>query len=428
MNSDLEKSTIRAVTWRLIPLLVLGYLIAYVDRINVGFAATALRHDLGLSNSAFGFGAGLFFFGYFLFEVPSNLILERVGARLWMARIMIGWGILSSAMVLVGGEYSFYLLRFLIGIGEAGFFPGVLFLIVLWYPKSYRTRLMALFTAGIPLSSVIGAPLSSLLLGLDGWLGLPGWWWMFLLEGGPAILVGLALFLLLPNRPRDAAWLSAAQKDWLDAMLAAEDHRPQPWRLRETLSSFYQPRVLALALSLFANIAASIGLAIFLPQIIASTGTSRMLTGWLTTVPALFGLVGLYVISRLAGRYGDRPMLIVSVLLSFAGLLIAAFFGEGGASVIGLAALSLAAMGIHGLKGPFWSLAPVALSGPAAAGGIAWINSIGNLGGWFGPTIIGWASDQFHGYHASMYALAILQLLAAMLLLLWAPRNQPVRK
>ena len=422
-KSPLETATLRTITWRLMPLLLLGYLTAYVDRINIGFAATALRHDLHLSNTAFGFGAGLFFVGYFFFDVPSNLMLERVGARRWMARIMIVWGLTSAAMVLATGPLSFYALRFLVGVGEAGFFPGVIFLIVLWYPKAYRTRLMALFSAGIPLSSVIGAPLSSALLGLDGVWGLPGWQWMFLAEGLPAVLVGILLYRLLPDSPRDAAWLSPEQKDWLQTTLGREPDRPKPWRLSDTLSSFYQPKVLALSLALFINIAASVGLAVFLPQIIMSGDAGRMETGWLTAIPAAFGLVGLYVLGKLSDRHGDRPILMLSLLLSFAGLLLASLFGGGGATALGLATLSLGAFGIFGLKGPFWALTPVVLAGPAAAGGIAWINSIGNLGGFVGPTLIGWASDHFHGYQAAMLLLAALHAVAMALLLAWPPKR-----
>ena len=416
MTEEMQKRTIRTLTLRIIPILLVGYLIAYVDRINIGFAATALKHDLGLSNTVFGFGAGLFFVGYFFFEVPSNLLLEKIGPRVWLARIMISWGILSAGMVFVRGEYSFYALRFLIGIAEAGFFPGVLFIIATWFPQNYQTRLMGLFSAGIPLSSVIGAPLSGALLGLNGVMGLPGWWWMFVLEGVPAVLLGVALYLLLPDRPRNARWLSAEQKDWLEDALAASPWRHQPSRLRDTLKSFYDPRVLALALCMFCNIAASIGLAVFLPQIVASMGVSRMATGWITAIPAAFGVLGLYGLGWLSDRTGNRRlMLLVSIGISFVGLLLAARFGAGGASAIGIVALSFGALGIFGLKAPFWALVPTVVAGPAMAGGIAWINSIGNLGGAFGPGIIGWLSDVFGGYEAGIYALAAAQLVAGLL-------------
>ena len=414
-DEALERRTIRAIAWRLIAILLLGYLIAYVDRINVGFAALPMRKEFGLSNTVFGFGAGLFYAGYFLFDVPSNLMLEKIGARRWMARIMILWGVMSAGMILVRGTGSFYLLRFLLGLAEAGFFPGVIFLIVLWFPMAYRTRLMALFSAGIPLSSMIGAPLSSALLKLDGALGLPGWQWMFLAEGIPAVLVGVALYRWLPDGPGEARWLDDAQKAWLKRTLTAEPNRPAPARIGETLRSFYDPKVVALSLALFCNIAASVGLAVFLPQIVASMGVRGMAVGFLTAVPATAGLAGLYVLGAAAARFGDRAMLLLSLGLSFAGLIVAAKFGAGGASAIGLASLAVAGFGIFGLKGPFWGMAPTILPAAAAAGGIAWINSIGNLGGWAGPSMIGWMSDLLGGYEGGMYGLAAAQIIAAAL-------------
>jgi ACS family tartrate transporter-like MFS transporter len=419
----LERRTIRAIAWRMIAILLLGYLIAYVDRINVGFAALPMRKEFGLSNTVFGFGAGLFYAGYFLFDVPSNLLLEKVGARRWMARIMIVWGVTSASMILVRGTNSFYLLRFLLGLAEAGFFPGVIFLIVLWFPMAYRTRLMALFSAGIPLSSMIGAPLSSALLGLDGVLGLPGWQWMFLAEGIPAVLVGLLLYRWLPDAPSQAYWLDDAQKDWLKHTLAAEPNRPAPARIGETLRSFYDPKVVALSLALFCNIAASVGLAVFLPQIVASMGMHGMAVGLLTAIPATAGLAGLYILGAGAARFGDRTMLLISLGLSFAGLIVAARFGAGGASATGLAALAVAGFGIFGMKGPFWGMTPTILSATAAAGGIAWINSIGNLGGWAGPSMIGWMSDLLGGYEGGMYGLATAQVVAALLVWWLLPRR-----
>lgn len=427
MTDTLERRTVRAVTWRLIPLLLIGYVIAYVDRINIGFAAGALKSHFGIPNTALGFGGGLFYAGYFLFDVPSNLMLERIGARRWMARIMIGWGILSAGMVLVRGTWSFYLLRLLLGLGEAGFFPGVIFLIVLWFPKAHRTRLMALFSAGIPLSSVIGAPLSSALLGLDGMWGVPGWQWLFLSEGFPAVLVGIALYVWLPDRPAEARWLDSRQKAWLTRTLAAEPDRPEPSRLSQTLRAAYNPGSIALSLALFCNIAASVGLAVFLPQIVARLGVDRMTIGWLTAMPAAAGLIGLYVLGWAAGRFGDRAMLQMSLALSLAGLLVAAKFGQGGASVLGLGALCVAGFGIFGLKGPFWAMTPIVLAADAAAGGIAWINSIGNLGGWVGPSMIGWMSDHWGGFAGSLYALAGAQALAMLLILFLLPRQRAPR-
>jgi ACS family tartrate transporter-like MFS transporter len=416
MTTDLERTTIRIVTWRLIPLLLLAYLAAYVDRINIGFAGAALKHDFGFSNTVFGFGAGLFFIGYFLFEVPSNLLLAKFGARRWIARIMVSWGLLSATMIFVQGPYSFYLVRFLLGIAEAGFFPGVIYYIVVWFPGSYRARLMALFTAGIPLSTVIGAPISGQLLKMSGIAGLPGWQWMFLLEGLPAVAIGALVFFALPDRPSDAKFLSPAQKQWLETTLAAEPGRYVAPHFLSTLKCFYDLRVVALCLIYFANISANLSLAFFLPQIIASTGTSLTQTSLLTAIPSAVGVLGLFAIGWLSDQFANhRAFLLVSLLITGTGFFAAAQFGAGGASAIGIAALAFASIGIHGLKAPFWSLVPLTLAGPVAAGGIAWINSVGNLGGAFGPTILGWLTDTFGSYRAGIYALAAVQLAVALL-------------
>ncbi len=416
MKADLERTTIRIVIWRLLPLLLIAYLAAYVDRINIGFAGAALKRDFGFSNTVFGFGAGLFFVSYFLFEVPSNLLLARLGARRWIARIMVSWGLLSAAMIFVQGTYSFYLLRFLLGFAEAGFFPGIIYYLVCWFPAAYRARMMALFTLGIPLSTVIGAPISSLLLNMSGTGGLPGWKWMFLLEGLPAVAIGILVFFTLPDRPRNAGWLSPAQMQWLETALAAEPGHFVEAHVLGTLKSFYDLRVVVLCMVYFANICANLSLAFFLPQIIATMGTTQTQTGLLTAIPSAVGILGLVAIGWLSDHFANhRALLLASLLITAAGLIAAARFGAGGASAIGIAALAFASIGIHGLKAPFWSLAPITLAGPAAAGGIAWINSVGNLGGFVGPSILGWLTDTFATYKAGIYALAAIQLVVALL-------------
>lgn len=424
MQADLERTTIRIVIWRLIPLLLLAYLAAYVDRINIGFAGAALKRDLGFSNTVFGFGAGLFFVSYFLFEVPSNLLLAKFGARRWIARIMVSWGLLSAAMIFVQEVYSFYLIRLLLGFAEAGFFPGIIYYLVCWFPASYRARMMALFTAGIPLSTVIGAPISSLLLNMSGIAGFPGWQWMFLLEGLPAVAIGILVLFALPDRPRDATWLSPEQKQWLETTLAGEPGHFVAASFLGTLKSFYDLRVAVLCMIYFANISANLSLAFFLPQIIATMGTTQTQTGLLTAIPSAVGILGLVAIGWLSDRIANhRALLLVSLLITAMGLYAAAHFGAGGASAIGILALAFASIGIHGLKAPFWSLVPITLAGPAAAGGIAWINSVGNLGGFFGPSILGWLTDTFGTYKAGIYALAAVQVLVA-LLAAWVLRQQ----
>jgi len=423
MDQDLGRNTIRTVVWHLMPILLLAYLVNYIDRINIGFAGASLRHDLNISNTVFGTAAGLFFISYFLFEVPSNLILERIGARRWIARIMVTWGLLSVGMIFVQGVWSFYLLRFLLGMAEAGFFPGIIFYLVCWFPNAYRTKLMALFAVGIPLSTVIGAPLSGVFLSMNGIWGLPGWQWMFILEGLPAVILGVVIFFYLPDRPAEARWLSSEQKQWLEGALAADPTRPKRSHLGDTLHSFYDPRVLAMAFIYLCNTSANFSLTFFLPQIVGKMGLSQQQTLLLVAIPALMGVLGLLVIGWLSNRFGNRPLLIICLLITGLGLGAASLFGAGGASVIGIAALSFAGFGIHSLKSPFWALAPLTLSASAAAGGIAWINSVGNLGGFFGPSVMGWLTDLFDGnYQAGILVLACVQLAAIIVTIFLRPR------
>jgi ACS family tartrate transporter-like MFS transporter len=420
----LGRGTIRAVIWHVMPLLLLAYLTNYLDRINIGFAGVALRHDLNLTATMFATGAGLFFVGYFLFEVPSNLVLERIGGRRWIARIMISWGILSAAMIFVRGPASFYGLRFLLGIAEAGFFPGILFYLVCWFPAVYRARMMGLFTLGIPLSTVIGAPLSGILLGMSGVMGLPGWQWMFMLEGLPAVILGVVVYFHLPDKPADARWLSPAQKQWLQAALAADPSQPRRSHLLETFRAFYDPRVLAMCFIYLGNISANLSLAVFLPTIVAGMGFGPFTTGLIIAIPSAVGVVGLLVIGWLSDHFGNHRLLLICTLLIMAiGLGVAAGFGAAGASAIGIVALCFAGIGIHGMKAPFWALAPLTLASSAAAGGIAWINSVGNLGGFFGPFVLGWLKDHYGGYRAGMFVLAGLQLAAFLAALALRPRR-----
>jgi ACS family tartrate transporter-like MFS transporter len=421
-DQHLGRGTIRTVIRHLMPLLLLAYLANYLDRINIGFAGVALRHDLKLTATMFATGAGLFFVGYFLFEVPSNLVLERIGGRRWIARIMVSWGILSAAMIFVRGPASFYGLRFLLGIAEAGFFPGILFYLVCWFPAVYRARMMGLFTLGIPLSTVIGAPLSGIFLGMSGIWGLPGWQWMFILEGLPAVVLGVVIYFHLPDKPADARWLTPAQKEWLQGALAADPSQPRRSHLFETFQAFYDPPVLAMCFIYLCNISANLSLAVFLPSILAAMHLGQLVTLSIVAIPSGVGVVGLLVIGWLSDHFGNHRLLLVCTLLIMAiGLGVAAAFGAG-ASLIGIIALCVAGIGIHGMKAPFWALAPLTLASSAAAGGIAWINSVGNLGGFFGPFVLGWLKDHFGGYQAGMYVLAGMQLAAFLAALALRPR------
>ncbi|MBR1219410.1 MFS transporter [Bradyrhizobium sp. U87765 SZCCT0131] len=411
MTDEVERTTIRTAFLRLMPLLLLCYFLAYIDRINIGFAALTMNRDLGLSAYVYGVGAGLFFWGYFFFEVPSNLILEKVGARRWISRIMITWGLVSAAMVFVTGPKSFLAMRFLLGAAEAGFFPGIILYLTYWFPAAYRGRIIAVFSVAIPASLGIGAPLSTAIMELHGIAGLHGWQWLFLLEGLPTVIVGLIVLALLPDRPRDARWLSAEQKAWLQGTLDRESRAAQAAHGLTLWKIFLDPRVLGLALIYFANTTANLGLAFFLPQIIKGMGLSNVQTGLLTSIPYIMGTIGILVWGYVSDRTNERRIsLCLALVVSAAGLAGAAYLGS---STAAIAAMAVAAIGIYGTKAPFWPLPSTFLTGSAAAGGIALINSIGNLGGFAGPSIVGWVKDATGSFEAGLYALAAIALLAA---------------
>ncbi len=407
----MERTTIRKVFVRLMPLLLLCYFLAYIDRVNIGFASLTMNKQLGLSAYAYGLGAGLFFWGYFLFEVPSNLVLEKVGARRWISRIMVTWGLLSSAMILVTGETSFLILRFLLGAAEAGFFPGIVLYLTYWFPEAYRARIIAVFSVAIPVSLGVGAPLSTSIMQLDGVAALHGWQWLFLLEGLPTVIVGLVVFWILPDRPCDAKWLSEEERVWLQGTIERESRVGGDERIGALWKIFFDPRVLGLALIYVANTTANLGLAFFLPQILKGLGLSNLRTGLVTSIPYVFGSLGILAWGFVSDRYDERRWsLFLALLVSAVGLAGAAYAG---ASATAVALLSVAAIGIYGAKAPFWPLPATFLSGSAAAGGIALINSIGNLGGFFGPTIVGWVRETTGSFEMGLYALAAIAALAA---------------
>jgi MFS transporter, ACS family, tartrate transporter len=294
MAANIESLTLKRVAYRFIPFLMLCYFVNYLDRVNVGFAKLTMDADLGLSDTAFGFGAGIFFLAYFLFEVPSNVIMDRVGARIWIARIMISWGVISGAMAFIpqisawtgfNPEHTFYGLRFLLGLAEAGFFPGIIFFLTLWFPAAYRARIVSCFMAAIPLSSAIGSPVSAALLGLHGTRGLAGWQWLFIIEALPSILLAFVAYFYLTDRPRDATWLSASERDWLQGRLDAEDARRAHVSPGNILASLYDYRVLALALVYFGNVACLYGVTFWLPSIVKGFGVSIAATGWISSIP-----------------------------------------------------------------------------------------------------------------------------------------------
>src|SRR4051812_8726450 len=383
MDKISQAATIKKVFLRLMPVLFASYILACIDRINIGFAALKMNTDLGISAYIYGLGAGVFFIGYFIFEIPSNLMLEKTGARRWIARIMISWGVLSAGMALVQGPTSFIVARFLLGVAEAGFFPGVILYLTYWFPQEYRARIIAAFMVAIPVSLALGAPLSTAILQMDGIAGLKGWQWLFIIEGVPTVLFGLVFLAVMPDRPRDAAWLSDEERAWLQSTIDSEHTAVAAAHGTSVLRAFADPRLLSLAFIYFANTTANLGLAFFLPQILKSLGLSNTAAGLLTAVPYIVGTIGILVWGYVSDRAGERRVsLALALLVSGIGLAAAGWLSTSLASVV---MMSIAAIGIYGTKAPFWPLPSMFLSGSAAAGGIALINSVGNLGGFAGP-------------------------------------------
>jgi len=420
MDESFERRTLAKVAWRLIPFLVVLYFFAFLDRVNVGFAALTMNADLGLSATAYGFGAGIFFLGYVLFEVPSNLALERFGARVWIARIMISWGVLAAAMAFVQGTTSFYLVRVLLGIAEAGFFPGIIYYLGCWFPARERARITALFLIAVPLSSVIGAPISTALLSLDAF-GFAGWRWMFLLEGIPTVLLGFSVLALLPSRPADARWLSPEERAWLQG--ACADAGAKHGHVGEVRRALLDPGVWRHGLVYFGLVVGLYGFGFWLPQILATLGTRTPFeVGLVTMVPYTCACIAMVLCGRHSDRTGERVWHVaVPAMLGAAALYASSLHDAPG---FALAMLTLAAMGIYAGVPAFWAHASHGLRGPAAAGAIALINSIGNVGGFVGPLLVGYARQRTGGYSASLLLIAVA-LLGASLLVLGARRTQP---
>jgi MFS transporter, ACS family, tartrate transporter len=418
-----EQTTMRKIYWRLLPLVLLSYFLCYLDRINVGFAALTMNKDLGLDSAVYGMAAGMFFWGYFLFEVPSNIILEKVGARLWIARIMVTWGLLSGATAFCTGPWSFTIMRFLLGVAEAGLFPGVVLFLTYWFPDRHRARVIAYFTMALPLAVAAGAPVSTALLGLNGLLGLAGWKWMFLAEAAPTLLAGIVVLIFLTDRPAEAKWLTAEERRWLAATLEGERAQIEARGKISVWRSFWDPKVLLLTANYLGIVTASLGLLLFLPQMVKQLGFSTMEIGWVTMVPYLCGAISMGLWGWYSDRVGERrwnlfwASVIAFVGLAIAGLTIGTYWA--------LVGMTIATIGLYGSKGPFWSMPPMYLTGTAAASGIAWINSIGNLGGFFGPSAVGWARDLTGSFSGGLYCLAAFALMSAVVAAFWleVPRH-----
>ena len=382
-----RQSAIAKATRRLIPFLCLCYAVNFLDRVNVGFAALAMNEDLGFTPSMFGAGAGIFFVGYILFEIPSNLALQRFGARIWIARIIISWGLIAAAMALVNSETSFYVMRFLLGVAEAGFFPGIILYLTYWFPARERARIVSLFMAAVPLATVVGGPVSGALLELHGLWGLKGWQWLFIVEGLPAVLLGVVALRFLDDRPEDASWLSKKERQALAATLAAEAKATREVGYAGLGQALTRPRVLVLGLLYFCLVVGLYGIGFWMPQVIQTFGLAPLKIGFFTAIPYFFASIAMVIWGWHSDRTGERTWHVALPLF----LAALAFAWSASTLPLGLTmvALTLATLGIYAAIGTFWSLPTAILTGTGAAAGLALVNSMGNLGGLAGPSIVG---------------------------------------
>ena len=413
MPDTVEKSTASKVYWRLLPLAILTYFLCYLDRINVGFAALTMNKDLGLDAATYGMAAGAFFWGYFLLEVPSNLILEKVGASRWIARIMIGWGIVSGCFAFTQGPISFFILRFTLGLAEAGFFPGMILYFTYWFPTHHRARIVAGFMAAIPVSIGLGAPVSTAFLELDGVLGLAGWKWLFLGEAAPAVIFGAICWFYLPDRPAHAKWLTPESKTWLQGEMDKEQKKVETGRRISVLQSLFNWRVLSLGAIHFGQAGVSVGLAVFVAQIIKQLGLTNMQTGFMTVIPYAAGTIGMLIWGHYSDKHHERRWnLTASCLTMGLGCVLAGYCGASYWSVLGL---SMATIGLYASNAHLFPLPAVFLTGPALASGIAWVNSVGILGGSVSPPIVGYLRDLTGNFTGGLYALALFGVGAALI-------------
>src|SRR6185436_14693359 len=408
---ELQRRTIVKVSWRLLPLVVVAYLVAYIDRTNIAVAALTMNKDLGFSASLYGIGAGIFFIGYALFEVPSNMILEKVGARMWIARIMITWGIVSGLMATVIGPISFLSLRFLLGVAEAGFFPGMILYFTYWFPARYRGRVISTLFIAVPVANAAASAISGAILEMDGILGLKGWQWVFVIEAIPAVLLAFVVLRYMTDRPAVANWLDADEKEWLESELRAERAKVDAAGKLRVLQVLTDPRVLALSAIYFFSATANYGITFFLPQIVKGLGHSNLMTGFLSAIPYTVGVLGLLAFGYSSDRFMERRRhLIAAATVGGCGFLLAAWAGN---SYWALAAMCIPTMG---------PMPSQFLTGASAAVGIALINSIGNLGGYVGPFVVGWIKDSTKSFEMGVYFLAACAFTSA-LITYFATRN-----
>ncbi len=431
-----ERQTVEARAFakavrRLIPLMMVLYVVSFLDRVNVGFAALTMNADLGFSPEVYGWGAGIFFLGYFLFEVPSNLVMQKVGARLWICRIMVTWGLISAATAFVTGATGFFIARFLLGAAEAGFLPGMILYLGYWFPLSVRARYVALFMAAVPISSALGAPLSAWILDTHGLLGLAGWQWLFIIEGLPAVALGLVVLAMLPDGPEKARWLTAEEKAAIAARLEA-DHRSHdaahqaahPAGTHEAwLPALKDTRVVVLCLVYLGLVVGLYGIGLWLPQIVRAMGYSTHEVGLILIIPYALSALAMLAVGQHSDRRGERVLHVAVPAIAAAAGLAASVVAP--THMAAIAAISLASMGIYAALGPFWSVPPQFLRGTAAAAGIALINSVGNLGGFAGPYLVGFVREATGRFDVGFMALAAIVLAAGVLVLVFRAQLGP---
>jgi MFS transporter, ACS family, tartrate transporter len=414
-ESAVERRTMARVAGRLLPMLMICYFIAYLDRVNIGFAGLTMNKDLGFSSAVFGFGGGIFFIGYFIFEVPSNVILEKVGARTWIARILVTWGIISGCTALVVGEYSFFSIRFLLGLAEAGFFPGIILYLTWWFPSFYRSRITAVFMAAIPISNILGSLVSGVLLNLHGLWGLTGWQWLFILEAAPAVVMGIVFYFYMTDRPEHADWLAPEERAWLIARLAAERAQREAIRHYSLGEALRDKRVLLLSLVYFGGTYAGYGIVLFQPQIVHKLAANFGMVGLINAIPYVFGMCAMILWGRHSDRTGERAgHTAIAYSLGAAGLIACGLMTD---PVMTMAMLVLASIGQSSTGPCFWSLPTAMLSGTAAAGGIALINALGNLGGFFGPYVFGLVKDATGNFTLGLMTIALGPIMSAIVVL-----------
>ena len=419
----LEQRTMAKISWRLMPLAVAAYFVAYIDRTNIGFAALTMNRDLGLTATMYGRATGIFFWGYLLFEIPSNLLLHRIGARTWIARIMVAWASVLCATALVRGPAGLQVMRFLLGVAESGFFPGMILYFTYWFPSAYRARALAVLCLAMPASNAVGAAVTGPILSLNGWLGLAGWKWIFILEASPAFLLAFFVRRFLTDRPSQAAWLGADEREWLEGRLgeegkAAAVHGPGTvWR------SLVDRRVLILAGIYFVNNMVSYSTSFFLPQLVKALGLSNSATGFFTFIPFAVATLVMPLWGWSSDRRRERRWHFALGILACGAGFCALAFTTG--LFWSLVWMSLAASGLFATKSPFWALPSLFLQGREAAAGIALVNSIGNLGGSAGPYVFGWLKDATGNYHSGFYFLGACTVVAAAATILLLRPNAP---